>query len=178
MNNIQEEVILVDEKDRPRGTMEKMEAHVKGELHRAISVFIFNEKGEMLIHQRAMEKYHCPGLWTNTACSHPREMEQTADAASRRLQEEMGMQADLLEIGTFVYRAEFDNGLIEHELDHVFVGISNNEPQINPEEVKAYKWVNCDELVVDIAANPQKYTAWFKIIMKDQWEKMERWLNK
>lgn len=161
---IENEVILVDENDQPIGAMEKLEAHEKALLHRAISVIIYNPEGKWLLQQRTFEKYHSKGLWTNTACSHPYPGEITVDAAARRLAEEMGITADLKEIFSFTYKQELENGLTEHELDHVFVGYSNQTPVPHPEEVRDYKFVSTDELTKDITENPEKYTVWFKII--------------
>lgn len=158
-----EYVVLVDTNDNDIGTMEKMEAHEKAVLHRAFSIFLFNTKGEMLIHQRALSKYHTPGLWTNTCCSHPRLGESLAQATSRRLMEEMGMEAEIHEIFHFLYKADVGQGLIEHEIDHVFIGTSDALPKINRDEVETYAYVQVDELRNDIKLNPEKYTAWFKI---------------
>ena len=159
-----EYVILVDTADRELGTMEKMEAHEKATLHRAFSVFIFNDRGELMLQQRAAHKYHSPLLWTNTCCSHQRQGESNIEAGKRRLKEEMGFEVDLDEKFHFVYKAEFDNGLTEHELDHVMVGYYNGEPTINPEEVASWKWIDMEVLQQDIKDHPQDYTAWFKII--------------
>jgi isopentenyl-diphosphate delta-isomerase len=159
-----EYVILVDTADRELGTMEKMEAHEKAALHRAFSVFIFNDGGELMLQQRAAHKYHSPLLWTNTCCSHQRQRESNIEAGKRRLREEMGFEVDLDEKFHFVYKAEFDNGLTEHELDHVMVGYYNGEPIINPEEVASWKWINMEVLQQDMQDHPQYYTAWFKII--------------
>lgn len=159
-----EYVILVDTADRELGTMEKMEAHEKAALHRAFSVFIFNDRGELMLQQRAAHKYHSPLLWTNTCCSHQRQGESNIEAGKRRLQEEMGFEVDLDEKFHFVYKAEFDNGLSEHELDHVMVGYYNSEPTINPEEVASWKWINMEVLQQDMKDHPEDYTAWFKII--------------
>ncbi|MEL0308898.1 MAG: isopentenyl-diphosphate Delta-isomerase [Flavobacteriaceae bacterium] len=159
-----EYVILVDTADRELGTMEKMEAHEKAALHRAFSVFIFNDRGELMLQQRAAHKYHSPLLWTNTCCSHQRQGESNIEAGKRRLREEMGFEVDLDEKFHFVYKAEFDNGLTEHELDHVMVGYYNGEPTINPEEVASWKWINMEVLQQDMQDHPQDYTAWFKII--------------
>ncbi len=159
-----EYVILVDTADRELGTMEKMEAHEKAALHRAFSVFIFNDRGELMLQQRAAHKYHSPLLWTNTCCSHQRQGESNIDAGKRRLKEEMGFEVDLDEKFHFVYKAEFDNGLTEHELDHVMVGYYNGEPTINPEEVASWKWIDMEVLQQDMKDHPQDYTAWFKII--------------
>ncbi|MCT4622015.1 MAG: isopentenyl-diphosphate Delta-isomerase [Schleiferiaceae bacterium] len=165
-----EYVILVDEQDNELGLMEKIEAHEKGVLHRAFSVFILNSKNQLLLQQRALHKYHSPGLWTNTCCSHPRKGESNLAAANRRLMEEMGMEADLEKLLDFVYRAEFENNMIEHELDHVFIGNSESDPVINPEEVAAFKWMDLDELRKDIKEQPQDYTPWFKIIFEEYYQ--------
>ncbi|MFM1932929.1 MAG: isopentenyl-diphosphate Delta-isomerase [Bacteroidota bacterium] len=167
-----EHVILVDEDDRPIGHMEKMLAHKLGKLHRALSVFIFNSEGQMLLQQRAHHKYHSPGLWTNTCCSHPRENEATEDAATRRLKEEMGMSAALSHAFHFIYRTEFENGLIEHELDHVFIGFTDEQPLLNPEEVAAWKYMDILELQRDVDSHPENYTSWFKICLPQVLEKI------
>lgn len=160
----EEKVILVNEKDEQIGLMPKMEAHEKALLHRAFSVFVFNGKGELMIQQRALEKYHSPGLWTNTCCSHQREGESNIDAGKRRLQEEMGFSTNLKETTSFIYKAPFDNGLTEHEYDHILVGDFEGEPNLNPDEVSDWKWISIDDLKIDMAANPDIYTEWFKII--------------
>lgn len=160
----EEQVILVNEKDEQLGLMPKQEAHIKGVLHRAFSVFIFNEKNELMLQQRALHKYHTPGLWTNTCCSHPRDGETTLDAGKRRLMEEMGFTTPLKETTSFIYKAPFDNGLTEHELDHILIGTYSGEPNINPDEVADWKWMPMDEVKKDIEQNPDIYTAWFKII--------------
>ena len=159
-----EQVILVDQNDAPLGTMEKMEAHEKGVLHRAFSVFVFNEKNELMLQQRAWHKYHSPGLWTNTCCSHQRMGEDSVSAGRRRLREEMGFEVPLEFKVSFIYKAPFDNGLTEHELDHVLVGHFEGEPKINSEEVASWKWMPMDELIQDMAEHPDRYTVWFKII--------------
>ena len=156
-------VVLVDANDNDIGTMEKMKAHENAVLHRAFSIFIFNTKGEMLIHQRAFSKYHTPGLWTNACCSHPRLGETLQQATSRRLREEMGMEADIKKIFDFVYKADVGQGLIEHEFDHVFVGTTDVLPNINREEVETYSYIKMDDLRNDINLHPEKYTVWFKI---------------
>lgn len=161
-----EKVILVDAEDNQVGTMEKMQAHREGLLHRAFSVFIFNNKKQMLIHQRAHSKYHSGGLWTNACCSHPRENETVLEAAHRRLQEEMGFDTELEEIFQFTYKAALDNELTEHEYDHVLIGEFNQEPNLNPEEVADYKYIGLDELRKDMESNPQMYTEWFKIALE------------
>ena len=163
---MEEQVILVNEKDEPIGLMGKMEAHEKGLLHRAFSVFVFNSKQEVLLQQRAACKYHSPNLWTNTCCSHPRVGETNQQAGERRLQEEMGLQVPLREVFSFIYKAPFDNGLTEHEYDHVLVGYSDAQPQINPEEVASWKWLSLEAIKEDILQAPERYTAWFKIIFE------------
>lgn len=159
---IEDRVILVDELDNPIGEMGKMEAHERGKLHRAFSVFILNTQGEMLIHQRALNKYHSAGLWTNACCSHPRPGETTLQAANRRLKEEMGIEAELTAAFQFRYFAEFENGLIEHELDHVFLGYSEEVPKPDSDEVENFKWITFEELLFEISEFPEKYTVWFR----------------
>ena len=158
-----EKVILVDENDNQVGLMPKLEAHQKGLLHRAFSVFIFNSKYELLLQKRASSKYHSGGLWTNTCCSHPREGEDTLDAANRRLIEEMGIETSLRKVHDFIYKAELDNNLTEHEFDHVFYGIYNEDPIINKDEADDFKWIDMDSLNEDIKTNGDNYTIWFKI---------------
>jgi len=160
----EEQVVLVNEKDEKIGLMPKQEAHEKGLLHRAFSVFIFNNKNELMLQQRALHKYHSPGLWTNTCCSHQRDGETSVDAGKRRLFEEMGFTTHLKETTSFIYKAPFDNGLTEHELDHILIGHFEGIPQINHEEVAAWKWMDLEEVKSDIQNNPEIYTAWFKII--------------
>ncbi len=167
-----EKVILVDENDSPLGTMEKMEAHKKGVLHRAFSVFIFNDKGELMLQQRALAKYHSPGLWTNTCCSHPREGEKTDAAAHRRLTEEMGFDCEIEEAFSFLYKSDVGQGLTEHEFDHVFTGYYNSLPQINPEEVNDYKFMKMKDIQEDMKNNPERYTVWFRIAFDEVWDKM------
>jgi isopentenyl-diphosphate delta-isomerase len=150
--------------------MEKQQAHVEGVLHRAFSIFIFNSKKELLLQKRASTKYHCGGMWTNTCCSHPRENESVVDAANRRLQEEMGMQSLLKPIFTFVYKAEFANGLTEHEFDYVFFGESNEMPSINIEEVEDFRFVGIEELQNEIKETPQNFTPWFLIALDRVYE--------
>ena len=158
-----EYVVLVDNKDNQIGLMEKQAAHVNPTLHRAFSIFVFNSKGEMLLQQRALTKYHTPGLWTNTCCSHPRDGESLQQATKRRLMEEMGMECDLKEVFSFIYKADVMQGLIEHEFDHVFVGTTDVTPIINREEVESYKYETIENIKKDIEKNPANYTAWFKI---------------
>ncbi len=167
---IEENVILVNENDEQIGLMPKMEAHKKALLHRAFSVFVFNSKNELMLQQRALHKYHSPGLWTNTCCSHQRDGETNLDAGSRRLEEEMGFITPLKETTSFIYKAPFDNGLTEHELDHIMVGYYEGEPKINPDEVAAWKWMLLEDVKQDIAYNPDDYTAWFKIIFEKFYE--------
>ncbi|MCK0203930.1 isopentenyl-diphosphate Delta-isomerase [Ornithobacterium rhinotracheale] len=161
----EEQVVLINEQDEVQGLIGKMQAHQEGVLHRAFSVFVFNDKNETLLQQRAHGKYHSPGLWTNTCCSHPRENETYAEAAHRRIQEEMGFDCGLKPAFHFIYKADVGLGLIEHELDHVFVGNFDGTPIPNPEEVADFKWISMDDLVKDVAQNPQNYTEWFKIIL-------------
>ena len=158
-----ENVILVDEKDNQVGVMPKLEAHEKGLLHRAFSIFIFNNKYQLLLQKRAISKYHSGGLWTNTCCSHPKEGEDTLSAAIRRLDEEMGIKTSLRKVYDFIYKAEVGNSLIEHEFDHVFYGIYDSEPVLNKEEADDYKWIDMETLKNDIDKNPDQYTVWFKI---------------
>lgn len=158
-----EQVILVDESDREIGVMEKMEAHEKALLHRAFSVFLFNDAGEMLLQQRALSKYHSGGLWTNACCSHPRPGEATAAAAARRTVEELGIHPDIHHAFSFVYIAAFDNGLTEHEFDHVFVGRYNGDTYPNPTEVEAVRYLHVAEIRREMRDAPENYTEWFKI---------------
>ena len=164
---MEEKVILVSEVDEQLGLMAKMEAHEKGILHRAFSVFIFNKKGELLLQQRALDKYHSPGLWTNTCCSHQRDGESNIEAGKRRLQEEMGFNCDLKELFWFVYKASFDNGLTEHELDHVMIGYYEDDPIVNLEEAAAFKWMPLEDVKKDMKLQPELYTEWFKIIFNE-----------
>lgn len=158
-------VVLVDQQDTPIQEMDKMEAHRQGLLHRAISVFLFNSKGEMLIHQRADSKYHGGGLWTNACCSHPQFGEDVGESARTRLKYEMGLDCRLEKVFSFVYRADVENGLIEYEYDHVFIGYTDVIPQPNPAEVKNYRWVDPHLLKEDISRVPENYTTWFRIVL-------------
>lgn len=158
-----EHVILVDNNDHVLGTMEKMAAHSSGQLHRAFSVFIFDHNGRLLLQQRAFDKYHSPGQWSNTCCSHPRPGEQNSDAARRRLKEEMGLECDLVYGFSFIYHAVLGNGLIEHEFDHVFFGTTAALPVINTQEVAAFAFRSPEEVNEQLKQNPAAYTAWFKI---------------
>jgi len=166
----EENVILVNQFDEQIGTMPKMEAHRKAVLHRAFSVFIMNSKGETMLQQRAEEKYHSPLLWTNTCCSHQRVGETNIEAGKRRLQEEMGFTTELKELFSFIYKAPFDNGLTEHELDHVMMGHYEEAPKINKEEVANWKWMQPEAIKNDISKTPENYTAWFKIIFERFYE--------
>ena len=170
----EEQVILVNSNDEKIGLMPKMEAHEKGLLHRAFSVFIFNDKNELMLQQRAANKYHSPLLWTNTCCSHQRDGESNLEAGKRRLQEEMGFVCELEEKTSFIYKAPFDNGLTEHELDHVMVGFYNENPTINREEVESFKWMKLQDVKDDIEIHPEIYTEWFKIIF----DKYDNFINK
>ena len=161
------DVILVDKKDHEIGNKEKMQTHIDGDLHRAFSIQLYNSNGEVFIHQRALTKYHCGGVWTNACCSHPFPGELTIDGAIRRLYEELGYkQIQLKEEFVFQYKKEFDNGLIENEIDHVFIGYTDLlPPQIDPEEIGDYKWISVDKLKYDIQENQVNYSVWFKKIM-------------
>ncbi|WP_372794952.1 isopentenyl-diphosphate Delta-isomerase [Lutibacter sp.] len=163
---IEEQVILVNEKDEQIGLMPKMEAHEKAILHRAFSVFIFNDKNELMLQQRAADKYHSPLLWTNSCCSHQRNGESNIEAGKRRLQEEMGFVCELKEVTSFIYKAPFENGLTEHELDHIMIGYFNENPKINKEEVESFKWMTVEEVKNDMLEHPDIYTEWFKIIFE------------
>ena len=161
-----ESVILVDEQGRAIGVGEKMATHVDGDLHRAFSVFVFNSEGQMLLQQRAEDKYHSGGQWSNTCCSHPRPGEGTAEAVHRRLQEEMGFDTEVEEAFRFTYRAELDNDLSEHEYDHVFVGRFDGNPEPDPGEVAAWHWVDVDEMIRDMREHPDRYTYWFRLVVE------------
>lgn len=167
-----EKVILVDKQNNPIGLMEKIEAHEKALLHRAFSVFVFNNNGELMLQQRAEEKYHSPLLWTNTCCSHQRDGETNIEAGKRRLQEEMGFVCELEEVFSFIYKAPFNNGLTEHEFDHVMVGKFNGMPKINENEVKKYKWMRLEDVKKQIEKKPEEYTIWFKIIFEKSYDKL------
>jgi len=173
----EEKVILVNENDEQIGLMPKLEAHEKAQLHRAFSIFILNSKNEVMLQQRASEKYHSPLLWTNTCCSHQREGETNIQAGNRRLQEEMGFSTELKELFHFIYKAPFDNGLTEHELDHVMIGYFDKEPLINKEEVESWKWMDIDAIKDDMQQNPEIYTVWFKIIFDEFYHFLEEHKN-
>jgi len=173
---MEEKVILVNDQDQPIGLCEKMEAHEKGLLHRAFSIFIFNAQGQMLIHKRAKVKYHSGGLWTNACCSHPREHESIQEAAHRRLQEEFGFDCPLKEVFSFTYKAELDKGLKEHEFDHVLVGIFEGPiDKPNPAEIDDFCWIEVAKLQQEIEHMPEKYTVWFRIALAT--DKMQRLLH-
>ncbi|CAN5243465.1 isopentenyl-diphosphate Delta-isomerase [soil metagenome] len=167
MSNI---ITAVDEEGRVTGTVDKLQAHVKGKLHRAFSIFIFNTDGQLLLQQRAEDKYHSGGKWTNTCCSHPSMGDQTKNAGHRRLREEMGFDCEITEIFSFRYCETLDNGLIENELDHVFFGISNELPTINPSEVKDFKYIDMDILAYELKTNPGIYTVWLNICFEQVME--------
>lgn len=158
-------VILVDNEDNEIGTMEKMQAHKEARLHRAFSIFLFNENNEMLIHRRALSKYHSAGLWTNACCSHQRTGETNLQAGARRLMEEMGIICELKETFSFIYKAPLENQLTEHEFDHVLIGEYSGTPSPNPEEVCEYKYIPIEELLQDVSKRPECYTEWFKIAL-------------
>ncbi len=157
-------VIQVDKTDQFLGVMEKMEAHEKGVLHRAVSVLIFNSNGDMLLQRRAFDKYHSGGLWSNAACTHPSPGETTLQASDRRLKEEMGISANLSHLYSFIYKVQLDNNLTEHELDHVFVGVTDEVPILNPEEAMSYKYISIQEIQEDLKNYGDRYSAWFKMI--------------
>ena len=170
---MEEMVVLVDENDNQLGLMEKIEAHEKALLHRAFSVFILNDNNELLLQRRALSKYHSPGLWTNTCCSHPRDGESVINAGIRRLREEMGFETEINNLFSFIYKTKFDNGLTEHEFDHVLLGRYNKTPLINKFEVSDWKWSNIEFLKKDIVINPDLYTVWFKIIFQQFYKKFK-----
>ena len=159
-------VILVDEQDNQVGVMEKLEAHQKGLLHRAFSVLIYNSKNEFLLQQRAFDKYHSGGLWTNATCSHPMNGESIIEAGERRLFEEMGLLVKLEAIGSFIYKTDFSNGLIEHEFDHVLKGFSDQSPNVNSSEVHSYRWISMEELQNELTTNANNFTFWFLELAK------------
>ena len=165
--SMQQEIILVDSNDIQIGTIEKLKAHQLGLLHRAFSIFIFNSEGEILLQKRAIDKYHSGGLWSNTCCSHPVPDISIFQKAQERLQEEMGIECQLNFIDKFEYKASFPNGLIEHELDYIFVGQSDEVPSPNPEEVSDYCWINFQDLTISMAQKPENYTFWLRIILKN-----------
>jgi len=164
-------VILVDENDRAIGNEEKLRAHMEGKLHRAFSVFVFDSAGRLLLQRRAKGKYHSAGLWSNTACGHPRPGEATKSAASRRLKEEMNFICELRQAFMFLYKAELDNQLVEHECDHVFIGRYEGDPSPNPLEVDGWRWIDTEELRNELQRSPEEYTYWLKVVMSSHdWE--------
>jgi isopentenyl-diphosphate delta-isomerase len=164
---MEEFVVLVNPEDQVLGSMEKQQAHVNGLLHRAFSVFLFNSKGEMLLQKRASGKYHSPLKWTNAVCSHPRFEETYLEGANRRLQEELGIEVELSEKFSFIYKADVGNGLWEHELDHVFTGTFENEFMLNREEVEEVKYISMEDLDKEMTEKPENFTEWFKIILEE-----------
>ena len=175
---MKEQVILVNKTDEPIGLMDKLEAHEKGVLHRAVSVFIFNSDNELLIQRRSLEKYHTPGIWSNTACSHPRKNESAISCANRRLFEEMGIETMITPVFHFIYKAEFQNNLIEHELDHVFIGFSNKKPNPNLKEVCSWKYVDETSLKKLLNDSPESFSPWFKICYERVFQKAFEQRNK
>lgn len=169
----EENVILVNERDEPIGLMPKLEAHEKAVLHRAFSVFILNDRNQIMLQQRARHKYHSPLLWTNTCCSHQRQGETNVGAGKRRLREEMGFETELKDLFHFIYKAPFDNGLTEHELDHVLIGRFEGQPDINREEVEDWKWMSIEHIREDMQRNPGIYTVWFRIIFDEFYHYLE-----
>jgi isopentenyl-diphosphate delta-isomerase len=161
--SVAELLILVDENDRAIGSVDKLEAHRTGARHRAVSVFVFDAEGRVLLQRRANDKYHSGGKWANTCCTHPRPGESTADAASRRLREEMGIECELTSRGVFTYRCEVGSGLIEHEIDHVFVGRSNELPHPNSAEVQEYRWISVPELARELDESPTTFVPWMRM---------------
>tara|TARA_Y100000994_G_scaffold56339_1_gene45643 strand:+ start:417 stop:950 length:534 start_codon:yes stop_codon:yes gene_type:complete len=170
-------VILVDENNNQIGLEEKILAHKKNLLHRAFSIFIFNDSFEILLQKRAPNKYHSGNLWTNTCCSHPLENLSLVESAKKRLIEEMGIKANLNEVFSFIYQAEFGNGLSEHEYDHVLFGISNNQPILNPDEAIDYKWIKISDLKAQIEKNPGNFTVWLQIMINNYFKYFEDYEN-
>jgi isopentenyl-diphosphate delta-isomerase len=170
-------VILVDENNNQIGFEEKILAHKKNLLHRAFSIFIFNDSFEILLQKRAPNKYHSGNLWTNTCCSHPLENLSLVESAKKRLVEEMGIKANLNEVFSFIYQAEFDNGLFEYEYDHVLFGISNNQPILNPDEAIDYKWIKISDLKAQIEKNPGNFTVWLQIMINNYFKYFEDYEN-
>jgi isopentenyl-diphosphate delta-isomerase len=174
----QEQVILVDEQDREVGASEKLRAHREGALHRAFSVFVFDPAGRLLLQKRARTKYHSGGLWSNTACGHPRPGEETAAAARRRLREEMNFDCELRVAFNFLYRAELDGALVEHELDHVFVGEFTGSPAPDPLEVEDWRWMTMTELRQDLRDEPQRYSYWLKVVVEGgEWRRLSAFMS-
>lgn len=172
------DVILVDALDNEIGTEEKLLAHQKGSLHRAFSVFVINQKDELLLQQRASGKYHSANLWTNTCCSHPSKGDSLEKAAKKRLAEEMGFTCDLHYLFAFTYRAEFPNGLIEHELDHIFLGFYEEDPRPNSQEVQNWEWKDIHQLKKEVEVQPEKYTVWFHLIFDKFYNNYQSFKNR
>lgn len=172
-SNGPEQVVLIDTEDRELGHMEKLAAHREGLLHRAFSVFLFNESGELLIQQRATSKYHSAGLWTNTCCGHPRPGEELLEAAARRLKEEMGVSATLHPVYQFTYHAPLEGGLVEHELDHVLIGRCDRDPEPDPKEASDWRWVERADLERELAKHPGRFTAWFPLCFAAAWDRAD-----
>ncbi|MBA2499371.1 MAG: isopentenyl-diphosphate Delta-isomerase [Chitinophagaceae bacterium] len=175
---MKELLILVDEQDNEIGVMDKLSAHKKGVLHRAFSLFIFNTKGELLLQQRADIKYHSAGLWSNTCCSHPNAGEKISASIARRLMEEMGITCDAEFKFSFIYKAQLDNGLTEHELDHVYFGYTDDKPNPDSEEVKDWRFISLQNLVTEMAMHPEMFSAWLKICLPDVIRHYEKNFNK
>ena len=167
-------VVLVDESDQQLGQMDKLLAHKKGLLHRAFSIFIFNNRGDLLLQQRALDKYHGGGLWTNTCCSHPQIGEDVLDSAQERLFFEMGISCELSHSFSFIYHAKVENNLIEHEYDHVFIGFTNTDPILNPSEAADFKWWSVEQIATDISVHPTRYTYWFKAALPQVIQKLKQ----
>ncbi|NQU99744.1 MAG: isopentenyl-diphosphate Delta-isomerase [Parcubacteria group bacterium] len=159
------DIILVNENNKKIGEGEKMDVHEKGLLHRAFSIFIFNNKNELMLQKRAATKYHSPNLWSNTCCSHPKPSEKTKDGAERRIEEEMGFKCELEELLSFTYKVGFSNGLVENEYDHIFMGEHKDKPRLNLEEASDWKWVDLEDLEKDMHKNPENYTHWLKLCL-------------
>jgi isopentenyl-diphosphate delta-isomerase len=162
---VEERVVLVDESDRELGTLEKQRAHAEGRLHRALSVFVLNSRGEMLLQRRASSKYHSGGLWTNACCSHPRPGEPVDVAARRRLREEMGIDCELEPAFAFTYRADVGGGLVEHEFDHVFLARHDGDPVPHADEVDGWRWIDVQGVADEVAAAPERFTPWFRMVV-------------
>lgn len=168
---MEEQVVLVDSQDRELGTLGKARAHAEGRLHRAISVFVLNGRGEMLLQRRADGKYHSPGLWTNACCSHPRPGEPAPDAARRRLREEMGIDCPVSPSFSFIYRADVGGGLVEHEYDHVFLARYDGDPVPDTDEVGGWRWIPLEALRGEVAASPERFTTWFRLVLaRPDWD--------
>ncbi|MDP2091029.1 MAG: isopentenyl-diphosphate Delta-isomerase [Candidatus Gracilibacteria bacterium] len=169
---MQENIIVVDQFDNQISEGEKMDVHRKALLHRAFSILVFNSKGELMLQQRDLGKYHSGGKWTNTCCSHPRVGETLENAIHRRLVEEMGFDTNLTKKTEFIYKVELDNELTEHEYLHIYTGIYNEVPNLNSEEAMDWKWISIDDLKSDIQKNPDNYTKWFYIIVRDYFDRV------